>query len=185
MNHRDPGAAKAGGVPVANDLALLCEAGRRHMRAGRNLDAMMACQQALALDPDHADALHLMGQLSLESGQYDLAVDWFARAIQQNPEANYLASLGTALQRQGRYDDAAKAMDKAVQLRPDDAGLWTNFGMVLEEMGRPSDALPCVQRALQLAEKHLAAALRSAALLERSSKLDEALLQYDLCDRLR
>jgi tetratricopeptide (TPR) repeat protein len=134
---------------------------------------------------DPADSLHRMGRLSLESGQYDLAIDWIARAIEQNPRAEYLSSLGTALQRQGRHDEARQAMDKAVQLRPDDAGLWANFGLVLEEMQRPSDALLCFQHALQLDPNHLAAAIRSAILLQRSGKPEEALVQFDLCDRLR
>jgi tetratricopeptide (TPR) repeat protein len=134
---------------------------------------------------DSADALHLMGQLTLESGQHDVAVEWFSRAIKQDPKAEYLSNLATALQRQGRHDEAAKAMDKAVQLRPDDAGLWTNFGLVLDDDARPSDALLCFQHALQLDPNHLAAAFRSAILLQRSGKPEEALVQFDLCDRLR
>ena len=134
---------------------------------------------------DSADAMHRMGRLALESGQHDLAVEWFARAIGQKPDADYLASLGTALQRQGRHDEASKAMDKAIQLRPDDAGLWADFGVLLEAMQRPSDALLCFRHALQLDAKHLPAALRSAVLLQQSGKGEDALVHFDLCDRLR
>jgi tetratricopeptide (TPR) repeat protein len=151
----------------------------------RDRRAAEASGAPAANDPDHADALHRMGQLALESGQFDVAVEWFARAIRQNPKPDYLSGLGMALQRQGRTDEALKAMDKAVQLRPDDAGLWTNFGMVLEEMARPSDALLCFQRALQLDAGHVAAAFRSAVLLQQAGSLEDALAQFDLCDRLR
>jgi tetratricopeptide (TPR) repeat protein len=185
MNRGDRRAARGDVTPAANDPASLCEAGIRHLRVGRHLDATMVCQKALALDPDHAAALHLMGQLALESGHQDHAVEWFARAIKQDSNADYLASLGTALQRQGRYDEASKALDKAVQLRPEDAGLWTSLGVLLEETQRPADALLCFQHALRLDPNHLAAAFRSAVLLQQSGKPEEALAWFDQCDRQR
>ena len=59
----------------------LYRAGIDHRREGRNLDAQLCCQQALAIDPDHADTLHLMGLLSLDARQYDHALEWISRAI--------------------------------------------------------------------------------------------------------
>src|ERR1700710_33903 len=77
-----------------------CEAGFGHFRAGRYLDAQIACQQALAADPDHADSLHLMGLLSGQAQNHDLAMEWIARAIRQDPKAEYLSSLGATLRQQ-------------------------------------------------------------------------------------
>jgi tetratricopeptide (TPR) repeat protein len=57
------------------------EAGLAHMPGGRYRDARLCRQQALAADPNHADALHLMGLLSLQAKQYNHAVEWIARAI--------------------------------------------------------------------------------------------------------
>jgi cytochrome c-type biogenesis protein CcmH/NrfG len=42
-----------------------------------------------------------MGRLSLQTGQYDHAVEWIVRAIRLDPKPDYLASLGTALYHQG------------------------------------------------------------------------------------
>ena len=165
--------------------AVLCETGLHHLNAGRLLDAQVCCRQALAIDPDCADACHLMGLLSLHVAQHELAVEWLARAIAQAPKAEYVSSLGTALHRSGRLEEASKALDKAVQLRPDDAGLWTNLGAVLEELKRPLDAVLCFQHALKLDPRHLEAACRCALLLQRIGRLDEALVHFDLCDELR
>jgi Flp pilus assembly protein TadD len=90
----------------------------------------MCCQQALATDPNHADALHLMGLLSHHTKQYDHAVEWMARAIRQGPKPAYLSSLGTTLQHQGRHEEARKAFDKAVQFKPDDAESQVAVGIV-------------------------------------------------------
>lgn len=94
----------------ADAPAALCEAGIGHMLAGRGADAQLCAQQALVIDPDHADALHLMGLLCVRSGQYDHAVEWFGRAIRQNPKPEYLSNLGIALKQGGRLDEAPSGL---------------------------------------------------------------------------
>ena len=135
------------------------------MRAGRNLDAQICCQQSLEIQSSHADTLHLMGLVCLDAKQYDHAVEWIARAIRQDPKPEYLTSLGTALQQQGRLEEALKAFDKAVQLKPDVAELWKNLGNVLLDLKRPADALLSFQHALKLTPRHWHAAHQSAVLL--------------------
>jgi Tfp pilus assembly protein PilF len=68
-------------VGSAGSPATLSQAGMQHLQAGRQLDAQLCCQQALAIDPNHADTLHLMGLLSLQAEQSDLAVEWIAHAV--------------------------------------------------------------------------------------------------------
>ncbi|MDE2468314.1 MAG: hypothetical protein KGL35_06125, partial [Bradyrhizobium sp.] len=84
MNRRERRAAAGGPSrthPDSAGAAALCEAGQGHMRAERYLDAQICCQQALTIDPGHAEALHLMGLLALHATQYDHAVEWISRAI--------------------------------------------------------------------------------------------------------
>jgi tetratricopeptide (TPR) repeat protein len=160
------------------------EAGLAHMQAGRYLDAQLCCQQALAGDPHHADALHLMGLLSLHAKHYDHAVEWIARAVRQEPKPNYVASLGTALQRQGRREEALKAYDKAVQLKPDDAELWRCLGNILLELERFDHALPSFQQVLKLNPRHQDAAYKSGVLLNQFGRFEEAMAHFDLCDEV-
>jgi tetratricopeptide (TPR) repeat protein len=155
------------------------------MQAGRYLDARICCEQALALDASHADTFHLLGLLALQSKQYDLAVEWLARAIRQNPLPVYLSSLGTALKQQGRLQEALKTFDKAVQLKPDDAELWINLGHVLTDLDRPGEAVLGFQHGLKLNPRHWAAANTSAHLLFRLERFEEALAHFDLCDELQ
>src|SRR6185312_13864739 len=120
------------------------------MREGRALEAQLCCQQALATDPHHADSLHLMGLLALQARQYDHAIEWIARANQHDIKADYLLSLGTALEQQGLCREALKAFDRAVQLKPDDAELWASRGSALTKLEQPADALACHQRVLEI-----------------------------------
>jgi Flp pilus assembly protein TadD len=72
-----------------------------------------------------------------------------------------------------------------VQLKPDDAGLWTALGAMLEEVKRPSDAVLCFEHAFKLDPSQRDAAWRSALLLHQLGRLEEALVRLDLCDTLR
>jgi tetratricopeptide (TPR) repeat protein len=161
------------------------QAGLAHMQGGRYRDARVCCQQALAADRNHADTLHLMGLLFLHAKQYDHAVEWIAHAIRQDPKPHFLASLGTALQRQGRQEEALKAFDKAVQLKPDDVELWVKLGAALREFGRPADALMTYQHALKLSPRHWDAAYGSGSILHQLGRFEEAVKQFDLCRELR
>src|SRR5579863_1947946 len=127
MNRRErraagPSHTASSGIRASTPAAL-CEAGQRLLESGQPLEAQLCCRQALAADPNYADALHLMGLISLEAHQHDHALEWFAKAIRHDAKPKYLASLGTALQQQQRYPEALSVFDKAVQLKPDDAEL--------------------------------------------------------------
>jgi tetratricopeptide (TPR) repeat protein len=155
--------AQSGGKSLGKP-AKLYQAGLRHLRAGAPLDAQLCCEQALAMDPNHADAMHLMGLISLDASLYDLAVEWISRAIRQDPRPEYLTSLGTTLLKQGRGEEALKTFDKAVQLRPDSSGLWVDLGDALQKLERPEEALLSFQHALKLDPGNAAAADRASLL---------------------
>jgi tetratricopeptide (TPR) repeat protein len=186
MNRRDRRAARKSQMsPVAGTPAALYEAGLGHMQAARHLDAQICCQQALAADANHADSLHLMGLLCLQAQQYDHAVEWIARAIRQSPKAAYLSSLGVTLQRQGRHEEALNTFDKAIQLKPDDAELWTKLGSVLTELQRLDDAILGYQQALKLNPRHWNATHECGGLFFRLGRFGEALIHFNLCDELQ
>ena len=126
-----------------------------------------------------------MGLLSVQTRQYDHAVEWIARAIRQNAKPEYLVSLGRTLQFQGRHDDALNTLDKAVQLKPDDAELWKHLGNALVELKRLQDALLSFQQALKLNPRHCNAAQQCGLLLGEAGRLEEALAHFRLCRELQ
>ena len=190
MNRRERRAAgrkpqESLGHSGVNTAAALYAAGMNHMQGGRYLDAQVCCQQALAVDSNHADSLHLIGLLSLQAKQCDHAMEWISRAIRQDPKPEYLSSLGIALQQQGRHQEALKALDKAVQLKPEDSALWKNFGNVLLDLNRPEEALLIFQHVLKLAPQDWNAAFRCGFILHGLKRHEEALSCFDRCDELK
>jgi tetratricopeptide (TPR) repeat protein len=176
-----PAAAKGdAGTPAA-----LHEAGLGHLQAGRLLDAQVCCQQALALDPGHADTLQLMGLLSLQAKQYDAAIEWVGRADRADPKSDYLASLATALEQQGLHAEALKAFEKAVLIRPEDAELCTRLGDILVRLQRPDQAIPHFDHALKLNPRYWYAAYNRALVRLQSQRFEEALADLNLCDEVQ
>jgi tetratricopeptide (TPR) repeat protein len=188
MNRRERRAAqaskKASKSPGGSAPAELRELALRHMQAGRLLDAQLCCQQALAAEPDHAETLHLMGLLFLKDRQYDHAIAWIERAGQQDPKTDYLGSLGIALEQQGLLGESVKALERALQLRPDDIALRIHHGNGLARLERFAESLISFQHVLKHNPVHVDAVFGCGCVLLRLGRLDEALSYINLRDQL-
>jgi tetratricopeptide (TPR) repeat protein len=131
---------------------------------------------AAASDPEDPELLHSSALIFFEAAQFDQAVELASRAIRKDPKPVFLTTLGAALLKLRRHDDALKVLDKAVQIKPDDGGLWWSLGTGLIESGRPDEALLCFQRTLELDPDHADAAYKAGHLLCELGRLDEAFL---------
>ena len=91
-------AVKTGTVVVPPGDANLLGAGLKHHQAGRLAEAEACYRRVLAAQPDHADALHLLGVVAHQTKRHDLAVELISQAIKQNGQnAAYFCNLGIAL----------------------------------------------------------------------------------------
>ena len=88
-------------MPGQMTLEQQLQSGLSRHQAGRLAEAEKIYRQVLAQQPDHADALHLLGVLAVQTGRLDTAVDLIRRAIEVCPtKASYHSDLCLAL-RQG------------------------------------------------------------------------------------
>ena len=126
-----------------------------------------------------------MGLLSLHARQYAAAIEWIDRANRAAPATDYLASLGTALEQQGLHEEALKAFEKAVQIRPDAAELWTRVANVLMLLRRWDQAVSSFEHALKLDPRYWYAAYNYALLLLQSERFEDAVIQLNLCNELQ
>jgi predicted O-linked N-acetylglucosamine transferase (SPINDLY family) len=123
----------------------------RHHQAGRLADAEQIYRQLLAVEPEQADALHLLGLLSLHAGQHAAARDLISRALAVDPStAIYHSSLGEVYRALGQLDQTAACYRRAILLRPDLAELHNNLGTALRDRGELDEAAACYRRALEL-----------------------------------
>ena len=57
---------------------------------------------------------------------------------------------GLALNSLGRYDEAIKCYDKAIEIDPNDADAWNNKGLALNSLGNNDEAKKCYDRSREL-----------------------------------
>ena len=163
-------------APDKDTPAAFFEAGLRLLQAGQFQAAEQCGRQALMLDADHADSLHLMGLLSLLANQHALAVEWFAQAIRQNPDiADYFFNLANALQEQGRIEEAIKSFDRGLMLQPTYAEGWYAMGELLQQQKRFDEAIMSYDLALKHNASYWQAANASGLLYFETMRYGEAL----------
>ena len=93
-------------------------------RDGQSGKAAAIYAQILASDPDNGDALHLMGHIEIDRARPDMAEPLLRRAAEKHPEiAAFKASLGKALHRLGRTDEAIGQAALALASSPNDPGI--------------------------------------------------------------
>jgi tetratricopeptide (TPR) repeat protein len=98
----------------------LLQAGLQHQQAGQMAQAEAAYRQVLQSDPQHADALHLLGLVAYQRQQYAAAVDLIKQAVASNGlNAVYFFNLAMALNACGHLREAAQAYARAFALHPD------------------------------------------------------------------
>ena len=136
-------AVEGRGGNVAMDTNTLARAVAHH-QAGRLAEAERGYRRILAADPRHADALHLLGVLSLQSGRAGEAVELIAKALERaKGVADYWDNLGSALAAAGRPADAVQAHRNAVILDPQGPQgpqRRHNLGNALTALGRHDEA---------------------------------------------
>jgi protein O-GlcNAc transferase len=120
-------------------------------QAGRLVEAEAIYRQVLAQQPDHAEAIYLLGMVAAQSGRLDEAVGLIGRSIQLDPNsalAHY--NLGIVYQGLRRPEDAIRACRQAVRLKPDYAEAFCNLGNALVDAGRLGEAIESYRQAVRL-----------------------------------
>jgi tetratricopeptide (TPR) repeat protein len=152
-----------------------------HHQAGRLSDAERSYREILAIDPDHADALHLLGLIAYQARDYTSAVALIRKANVSNPQAApYYSHLGLALHMQGQLEEAVAAYEQGLKLDPEFAEVHNNLGNVLEAQGKLDAAVSRYQRALAIKPDYAEACSNLGNALTVQGKLDEAV---SYCER--
>lgn len=135
----------------AERLAELIGLAQGHEQAGRLAEAEQALAQALALSPDHASALHLLGVVRFRQGRIDEAAVLMDRSIAASPgTALYHRNICEVYRSLGRYDDALAAGHRAVGLTPGDPHCYHNLGVLHYHRLDLDEAIHCAESALAL-----------------------------------
>ncbi|MBF0622434.1 MAG: glycosyltransferase family protein [Magnetococcales bacterium] len=118
--------------------------------AGEMGKAAQLGKQILQSDPNHAEALHMIGMIAKDFGQSEKALELVSQAVMINPNNGYFHhSLGLILLGQNRLDAAAERFKASLELKPDLASAITNLGSIAFRKNDYRTAVRYYQQSLQ------------------------------------
>jgi predicted O-linked N-acetylglucosamine transferase (SPINDLY family) len=155
-------------------------------RAGRLAEAEALYREVLSTQPDHADALHLLGVIEGGKGRVREALALLERAAALAPAAPHVfCNLAKFLVDAGRAEDAESAARHAVASRPDYAEAHSNLAAALNARSRWEEAAAAARAAIALAPA-LAPAHHNLGNAQRGlGRVDLAIEAYRSALRLR
>jgi thioredoxin-like negative regulator of GroEL len=137
-------------APSLTIAELMARAGE-HERAGRLDEARACAEKVLEADPDHADALQLLGAAAFQRGNIDEAVRLMERSREIDPSKPlYARNLCEIYRLLGRYDEALEAGLAATRGEPRDPIAQVNLSVLRLARGEPTEAILSAERALAL-----------------------------------
>ncbi|MDR3733957.1 MAG: tetratricopeptide repeat protein [Acidobacteriaceae bacterium] len=137
----------------------------RH-RDGRLAEAEAIYREVLAANPQHSDALHLLGVLAHQVGRDDVAIGLIRQAIAHSPGiADFHNNLGEAFRAAARREAARSCYRNALILQPDHANAITNYAIAPDRGDSLQMAVALQRRLCRLTPQSAQALWQLAALL--------------------
>jgi Flp pilus assembly protein TadD len=129
--------------------------GDTYLRAGRYADAVAEYEQARAAQPDRVSYVVMpkvlinLGMAELGRGDYAAADAAFSEAHRLQPQLLHpLFGLGIANLGLSRVETAARWLEQAYAIAPDDPDVVLNLALSYDRLGRPTQALTMYRRYL-------------------------------------
>jgi tetratricopeptide (TPR) repeat protein len=128
--------------------------GQALARSGKAEDALSEFDQAIALDPNNAQALYGRGLLHQGERQHQLAIDDFTAANGLTPQrAEPLLGRASSYLAMDKAREAAADLDEAAQADPQNVQIWMTRGLAYERLGDRAKAAESYGRAISLRPK--------------------------------
>ncbi|MFC7514230.1 tetratricopeptide repeat protein [Herbaspirillum sp. GCM10030257] len=158
------------------------ETAMSHHREGRLNQAEELYRQIVCIQPSHADALHLLGAIAHQHGDYQRAIDLIEKAIAIKPTAPMYNNLALAIKGSGHLEKAVEYLQQSLSLDPNQPDAYNNLGVALKAQGKMAKAMECYLQALMLDADHSGAycnlgtaAYEQGHLLEAAECLERAI----------
>jgi tetratricopeptide (TPR) repeat protein len=147
---------------------------------GRLPEAERHYHAALRSEPDHFEALHMLGVIALQMGRFERGVEIIRQAVSLNENSPIaFNNLAKGLKDLGRFEEAIVYFERAVVLAPHFADAQFSYGTALHLMDRFEDALVHFEKAIALNPKSIVALNNRGLALAKLKRFTEALASYD------
>jgi predicted O-linked N-acetylglucosamine transferase (SPINDLY family) len=149
-------------------------------QAGHLSEAEEMYRQILGTQPNHCDALHLLGVIHHQRGDHAEAVRYIDAALKINPKlASAYNNRGNALAELMRFDEALASYDRATALKPDYVEAFINRGIALDQLKRFEEAAASYDLAILLKPRDARIFYNRGNSLKELKRFNEAVASYD------
>ncbi len=119
-------------------------------RRGRLQEAEDAYAALVRTNPNDPDALHLLGVVAYQRGDFGRAIELIRKALKRGGHgAHFHVNLGAAYRSSGQLGKATEQYRAAIRLDPRSADAHNNLGNVLQLTGDTDAAVAHLRRALE------------------------------------
>jgi Tfp pilus assembly protein PilF len=147
---------------------------------GRRGEAELMYRQIIELDPNNAEAIHLLGVIAYEAGHAAEAVKIIRDALTLDPRnAAAHSNFGLALMRVDQVEQALAEFEHAIRLKPAYPEALYNRGNALRQLSRHEEALASYDKAIALRPKYFDVHVNRGRALASLGRLPEAVAATD------
>ena len=164
---------------VSSDPKHCHDLGNALRAQGRLDEAIASYRNALAGEPDFADAHMSLAATLHQQGKLAEAVASYRDALALRPDlvtAHY--NLGSALKALGQLDEAVASYRETIALKPDFVAAHYNLANALRDSGRPDDAIASYRKAVSLKPDFAEAYNNLGLVFQAQGRLDQAADSY-------
>lgn len=149
-------------------------------QSGQLAHAQAGYEALLRMQPEHADAWHLLGVVALQSGQLQQALECIGRAIRLQPQqAGFYINLGNVQKALQQPEAALASFEQAIALQSDLADAYALRAITLLELQRMDAALACLDQFIALQPGAAQAYYYRGIALQQLQQLQAAVASYD------
>jgi tetratricopeptide (TPR) repeat protein len=157
----------------------------QYYRAGQLLPAQQMFRYVLGLEPHNAEAMHLLGGISLQLREYDQALEHFRAAARASDNPVFWNDLGVACIAAGEFREGVTAIEQALQLRPEYPEAYNNLGIASQQVGEAARALDSFEQAIRLRPGYAEAYCNLGNALREQGEYEGAAVACEQAFRLR
>ena len=143
-------------------------------------------RKILDSEPNHPDALHLMGIVCGMQERHNEALNYFHQCLFLDPDnAMLLFNMAKALSSMQRDEEALQYHQKAADLDPENPEVWLNYGKSLDNLRKRDQALNYYEKAVTLKPDLMEGWFNKGKILGELKRYQEALNSYIRAYQLR
>ncbi len=133
------------------------------------------CRFVLTMEPENAEAMHLLGIIAHQMGRNEQAIDWIRRAIRVTPDnPAYHCNLGEVLRAMHRLEEAVSSYRRALEIAPATPEVHNNLGNALRSQGDLAGAVEAYHRAIEFHPNYAEAYANLGSALSHLGQFDKA-----------